>query len=96
VPVTVNYETVPDSAKTPSDFTYVSGKITFEPGQTIAQVVVPVRPNVSGGEIEQFKIVLSSPNNAELSNNSATCVFPKTSLTTQPVVSVNSITVASQ
>lgn len=95
-PITVNYTTASGTAVAGSDFTSVSGTITFAPGQTVAQVIVPVRDNVPGGEQEQFSLVLSSPSNATLGNNTAVCVFPKTSLATQPVVSVNSITVASQ
>lgn len=95
-PVTVNYATANGTATAGSDFTSVSGTITFTPGQTVAQVIVPVRDNIPGGDQEQFNLVLSSPTNATLENNTATCAFPKTSLTTQPVVSVNSITVASQ
>ena len=95
-PVTVNYATASGTATAGSDFTPVSGTITFAPGQTVAQVIVPVRDNIPGGDQEQFNLVLSNPGNATLANNMALCVFPKTSLTTQPVVSVNSITVASQ
>lgn len=94
--VTVHYETASGTAVSGSDFTSVSGTITFAAGQTVAQVIVPVRDNIPGGEQEQFNLVLSDPSNATLGNNIAGCVFPKTSLTTQPVVSVNSITVASQ
>ena len=93
--VTVNYTTASGTATAGSDFTSVSGTITFAPGQTVAQVIVPVRDNVPGGDQEQFNLVISNQTNAVLGNNSAVCVFPRTSLTTQPVVSVNSITVAS-
>jgi predicted ATP-grasp superfamily ATP-dependent carboligase len=93
--VTVNYATVAGTATAGSDFTSLSGTISFAAGQTSAQVIVPVRDNIPGGEEEQFSLVLSNPNNATLADNTGICVFPKTSLTTQPVVSVNNITVAS-
>lgn len=47
LPVTVAYTTTPGTAVPPGDFTPTSGTITFAPGQTSAQIVVPIREDVT-------------------------------------------------
>lgn len=89
--VSVNYATVPDSAVAPGDFTSVSGTITFAPGQTIAQVIVPIVDPVDGEPEEKFTLALSSPVNATLANASGTCTIPEKNPTEFPVVSVNDV-----
>lgn len=89
--VSVNYATVADSAVATSDFTSVSGTITFAPGQTIAQVVVPIVDPVDGEPEEKFTLALSSPVNATLANSSGACVIPEKNPTEFPVVSVNDV-----
>lgn len=89
--VSVNYATVPGSAVAPSDFTSVSGTITFAPGQTVAQVVVPIVDPVDGEPEEKFTLALSSPVNATLANASGSCTIPEKNPTEFPVVSVNDV-----
>ena len=87
-PVTVNYATVAGTASAGSDFTSVSGTITFAPGQTSAQVVVPIVEPADGEPQEQFTLALSSPVNATLANNSGTATIPQKNPNQFPVVSV--------
>lgn len=89
--VSVNYATVPVSAVAPSDFTSVSGTITFAPGQTIAQVIVPIVDPVDGEPSEKFTLVLSSPVNATLANATGSCTIPEKNPTEFPVVTVNDV-----
>lgn len=94
-PITVAYATVNGTAISGSDYTSVSGTITFPPGKSSALIVVPVADNSAGEKEEQFTLVLSSPTNATLANSTGKCVIPATALTSQPVATVNNITVAS-
>lgn len=93
--VTVAYATAAGTATAGSDFTSVSGTISFSPGKTLAQVIVPVADNSAGEKEEQFTLVLSSPSNATLANTTGKCVIPATALTSLPVATINNITVAS-
>ena len=95
LPVSINFATVAGTAVAPSDFTSVSGTITFAPGQTIAQVIVPVRNNIPGWSEESFKLVLSNPANANLRNAIGECVLPGVPVDSQPVISIDNITVPS-
>lgn len=87
--VTVGYTTVAGTATASSDFTPVSGTISFAPGQTSAQVVVPIVEPLDGEPKEQFTLVLSNPTNATLANSSGTGTIPQKNPTQFPVVSVN-------
>lgn len=86
--VTVNYATVAGTATASSDFTPVSGTISFAPGQTSSQVVVPIVEPLDGEPKEQFTLVLSNPVNATLANSSGTGTIPQKNPTQFPVVSV--------
>lgn len=87
--VSVNYATVAGTATAGTDFTSVSGTISFAPGQTSAQVSVPIQdPRASGQLAENFTLVLSSPVNATITNNTGKGTVPAQNPTTYPVVSV--------
>lgn len=89
--VSVNYTTAPGTAVAGSDFTAVSGTITFAPGQTVAQVIVPIVEPLDGEPQEQFTLVLSSPVNATLANTTGTCTIPEKNPSEFPVVTVNDV-----
>lgn len=93
--VSINFTTVPGTAVSPSDFTAVSGTITFAPGQTVAQIIVPVRNNIPGWSEERFTIALSNPVNANLRTAIGECIMPGVPVDSQPVISIDNITVPS-
>jgi hypothetical protein len=95
VAVTIHYETLAGTATSPTDYTAVSGTMTFQPGQTAMQVAVPVRDDIPGGSEKQFSLKLSSPSNVTLRNDTGVCTLPGAPITSQPTVGVNNITVAS-
>lgn len=86
--VTVAYATAAGSATAVSDFTSVSGTITFTAGQTFAQVVVPIVEPIDGEPEEKFTLVLSNPVNATLANTTGTCTIPAKNPSEFPVISV--------
>lgn len=86
--VSVNYATAAGTATAGSDFTSVSGTITFAPGQTVAQVIVPIVEPVDGEPEEKFTLFLSSPVNATLANTTGNCTIPAKNPSEFPVVSV--------
>ena len=59
--VTVNYATAPGSAVAPADYTSTSGTLTFNPGETALQIVVPVQGDTVGEANETFSVNLSGP-----------------------------------
>jgi outer membrane protein assembly factor BamB len=61
VPVTVSYYTVTGSATASTDFTQVSGTLTFAPGQTTQAVVVHTLNNTLIEGNEAFTVILSNP-----------------------------------
>jgi hypothetical protein len=66
VTVTVDYTTSDGSAAAGSDYTAVSGTLTFLPGQTQHQIAVNVASDALPEGIEQFFVQLSNPVGAPL------------------------------
>jgi len=66
--VSVNYQTVNGSAVGNTNFTPVSSTLTFQPGQTSAQINVPILDDHLITPTLNFQLVLSSPLNATISN----------------------------
>ncbi|WP_036289540.1 Calx-beta domain-containing protein [Methylosinus sp. PW1] len=93
--ITVGYTTVPGSAVSPSDFTPVSGTLSFSPGQTVAQIAVPVRNDIPGSAEEKFSVALSSPTKATIQRDTAFCTLPGAAIDSQPVAYIDNITVPS-
>ena len=60
VPVTVNYQTADGTAVAGTDYTAVSGSVTFAPGQTQAEIDVPLL-SASGSSGKTFLLHFSSP-----------------------------------
>ena len=58
---TVQYATVSGSAVAGSDFTGVSGTLTFAAGETQKTIVVPILDDALGEGDETFSVVLSAP-----------------------------------
>jgi len=66
VTVTVNFATSDDTALASSDYVAASGIITFAPGTTLANVVVPISEDMVDESAEDFDVTLSNPTNATL------------------------------
>jgi chitinase len=64
--VTVNYATAGGSATAGSDFTAVSGQLTFAPGQTVKTVLVPVHGDRVAEPNETVAVVLSGARHASI------------------------------
>jgi len=84
-PVTVAYKTVAGTADG-SDFTPVSGTLTFAPGETKKTVTVKVAGDALQEANEAFQIALSSPTGATLGKTAATATIVNDdgSVTTPP------------
>jgi Calx-beta domain len=62
--VTVHYATANGSATAGTDYTATSGTLTFGPGQTAQNIVVPILDRSGAAASRSFKVHLSSPTNA--------------------------------
>jgi Calx-beta domain/RTX calcium-binding nonapeptide repeat (4 copies) len=70
--VTVRFATADGSAKTPSDYTAVSGTLRFLPGETAKSIDVSLVGDVDVEPDETFTVTLSAPANATVADASAT------------------------
>ena len=66
--VTVDYTTEDVTAVAGSDYTAVSGTLTFAPGETAKTVSVTVLDDIHNDEGETFKLVLSNPSGARIAD----------------------------
>jgi Calx-beta domain-containing protein len=69
--VTVDYATADGSATAPDDYLVTGGSLTFNPGETIKQIVVPVVGDTAIETTEVFSLNLSDSVNATLADPSA-------------------------
>ncbi len=67
--VTVDYTTSDGTATSGSDYSPVSGTLTFNPGETSQTVQVPVMGDVVDESDETFFLILSNPVNGLLANS---------------------------
>jgi hypothetical protein len=70
--VTVEYETVDDTAKAAEDYTANNGTLTFEDGETSKTITVNLKNDELGEEVETFKIQLKNPTGGSELSSSAT------------------------
>ncbi|MNU19721.1 Calx-beta domain protein [compost metagenome] len=73
--MSVDYTTVPNTATEGEDFTPTTGTVTFQPGETLKQVRVPIRTTEESLE-EAFQLQLSNPVNCVLGREQGTAVIP--------------------
>ena len=66
--VTVSYATADGSATAPADYQTTSGTLTFDPGVTALQILVPVVGDTLIESAELFSLNLSAPSNATLAD----------------------------
>ncbi len=64
--VEVSYATADDTAKAGEDYETIKGTLTFEPGETKEEIVVPIIGNSLEEDTENFIVNLSSSKNGEL------------------------------
>ena len=69
--VTVHYATADATAAAGTDYTATSGTLTFDPGETVQDVVVDLSGTTTPEAARSFKINLSSPNHAVIADASA-------------------------
>lgn len=67
--ITVKYNTTDSSAQADSDYTAKSGTLTFEPGETSQTITLAIAGDTLDEGQESFKINLSKPTNATISDN---------------------------
>ena len=72
--VSVHYATVGGTAVSGTDFTATSGTLSFAPGQTVKNIVVPIVNDTAAEVAERFTVVLSAPVNATVADGTGTVV----------------------
>ena len=90
-PISASYVTQNGTATAGSDYTAVSGTVTFAPGTTTSTVSVPISGDTALEANETFLVLLSNPLNAVISDGSATCTISNDEATPSNVPSLNSL-----
>jgi hypothetical protein len=94
-PVTVQYATVDATASVvDADYQATSGLITFAPGVTVAEVLVPVMGDLKAESDEQFLFTLAEARNASIVSSVSRCTIidddtPKLSVADVSVIEGN-------
>lgn len=89
--VTVQYSTIAGTASADMDYVDTSGSLTFPPGTTSQTLSIPVLGDTQAEADETFKVSLSQPLNATLSDSSATVTLLNDDL---PVLSITGTSIA--
>ena len=90
--VTVKYATANSTALAPGDYTALAlTQLTFDPGQTSKTVAVQVKGDTLDEANETFRLLLSTPTNAVITDNEGVCTITDNDL--PPTLKVNSLTV---
>jgi glucose/arabinose dehydrogenase len=71
-PVTVHWATAPGTATAPGDFTASSGTLTFPPGSTSEDAIVPIAGDSAAEPTQTFTVGLSGATKASIADASAT------------------------
>ncbi|MCO5797318.1 MAG: S8 family serine peptidase [Dolichospermum sp. LBC05a] len=79
--VTVQYATVNNTAIAGSDYTTTSGTLTFAPGVTSQDIIIPILNDSLNEAQETFNLTLSSPTNAQLGTATVTTTITDTFVT---------------
>lgn len=91
--VGVSYATANGTATAGSDFTTVTGRLTFNLGETSKTISVPIATDARVEANETFKIILSSPSGAPLSRATGTVTITNDDAA-RPTISVADASVA--
>ena len=73
--VAVHYATTGGTAVSGTDFTATTGDLSFAPGQTVKNIVVPIVNDTTAEVAERFTVVLSTPVNASIADGTGTVVI---------------------
>ncbi|MFO0099721.1 MAG: S8 family serine peptidase, partial [Aphanizomenon sp.] len=93
--VTVQYATVNNTAIAGSDYTTTSGTLTFDPGVTSQDIIIPILNDSLNEAQETFNLTLSSPTNAQLGTATVTTTISDTltaAVTTTLATNVENLT----
>ena len=91
-PVMVKYATANSTALAPGDYTALAlTPLTFDPGQTSKTVAVKIKGDTLDEANETFRLLLSAPTGAVISDNEGVCTVTDNDL--PPTLKVNSLTV---
>jgi hypothetical protein len=93
VPVTVRWATEDGTATAPDDYTAGGDELAFPPGQTSAQITVPVVGDRASEQDETFAVRLSEAGNATIADGSAVVTVVNDD-SGGPELSVDDVTVA--
>ena len=92
--VTIDYTTSDMTATAPGDYQSKNGSLSFAPGETSKTVIVNVVADVIVELDETFKLTLSNPNNANLSNAVGVATITNDDIATLPALQVGNINIA--
>ncbi len=73
--VTADFNTTGGSASSGSDFTAVTGSLTFAPGETVQTITIPIIGDTVSEANESFSVVLSNAVNATLANSASVTIL---------------------
>jgi len=91
--VAVSYQTGDGTAVAGADFTAMSGRLTFNPGQTTKSVSIPIATDGVFEANETFKFTLTNPSGATLSRAQATVTLTNDDAAPLPKLSVADVIV---
>src|SRR5262249_23435750 len=89
--ITVGFATVDGTATGGVDYTATSGTLTFAPGTTAQQIVVPVQGDTTFEANETFQVTLTSPVNATIADGLG--IGTITNDDPAPTLAINDVTV---
>jgi hypothetical protein len=92
-PVTVAYHTVDRTALAGSDYTPVSGVLSFAPGQTSATVSVPIVTDSNPEPLESFALQLSNATNAFIYQSQGIGSIVDDDTAVAPKLSINDVSI---
>ncbi|TRU34908.1 MAG: subtilase, partial [Microcystis aeruginosa Ma_MB_F_20061100_S20] len=79
--ITVQYATSNNTATAGSDYTATNGTLTFAPGVTSQDIIIPILNDSLNEPQETFNLTLSSPTNAQLGTAAVTTTITDTLVT---------------
>lgn len=74
--VSIEYQTIDLTAVSPSDYTASNGVLTFEAGETVKTITIPVRDDLVGQPAERFAVTLLKPKGCEIARVDGICDIP--------------------
>ena len=74
--VSIGYRTVDLTATSPADYSTSEGILTFETGESVKTISIPVRDNDVGQTAERFAVTLYNPKGCEIERVDGICEIP--------------------